>query len=146
LPTESHTKGFAKKLCEDLKARGVSCWFFPEDAKVGSPLWREIGKARRGADKVIITCSADSLVRDGLLKEIEETADDDPSRLVPISLDNIWREQGFLAPRGARDLKPFLLNQIYADFVGWEKDEKTYQKGLEKLLKGLEREEATKGG
>jgi hypothetical protein len=81
-----------------------------------------------------------------LLKEIEETVDEDPSKLVPISLDNIWREEGFPVRRGARDLKPYLKDRIHADFVGWEKDEKIYQKGLEKLLKGLQREKAAKGG
>ncbi len=139
-------KGFAEKLYEDLKGRGVSCWLFDTDALVGRSVWGEIGKGRREADKVAVTCSAGSLLRDGLLKEIEGTADEDPSKLVPISLDNIWREEGFLVRRGARDLKPFLLNQIYADFVGWEKDEKIYQKGLERLLKDLQWEKAAKGG
>jgi hypothetical protein len=137
-------KAFAQKLYEDLKARGVSCWLFDADARVGKPVWGEIGKGRREADKVIVTCSAGSLVRDGLLKEIEETADEDPSKLVPISLDNIWREEGFLVRRGARDLKQYLKDQIYADFVGWDKDEKIYQKGLERLLKALQREKAAK--
>jgi len=137
---------FAQKLYEDLKARGVSCWLFDADARVGRPVWGEIGKGRREADKVIITCSADSLLSDGLLKEIEETADEDPSKLVPISLDNIWTAEGFKVEKGLRDLKPFLDNPIYADFVGWEKNEKIYQKGLEKLLKGLQREKAAKGG
>jgi len=139
-------KGIAERLYEDLKARGVSCWLFDADARAGRPLWGEIGKARREAERVIVTCSADSLVRDGLRKEIEETADEDPSKLVPISLDNLWREEGFTVRRGARDLKPCLENQIYADFVGWQRDKKAYQKGLEKVLNGLQREGAAKGG
>jgi len=83
---------------------------------------------------MIVLCSAKSLIRDGVLKEIEEQIDEDPDRIVPISLDNLWKESGFSVKRGQRDLKPFLLERNFADFT----DKPTYENSSRKLLKGLE--------
>ena len=63
---------FARKLCEDLEGRGVSCWLYDMDATPGDRTWREIGRRRREAEKMVVLCSAGALVRDGVLKEIEE--------------------------------------------------------------------------
>jgi len=125
---------FAKKLYEDLKARGVSCWLYEMDKTVGKRTRSEIGESRRGADRFVVLCSAAALVRDGVLEEIEDQISDDPDRLVPISLDNLWKEPGFRIMRGTHDLKPDLVNRNYADFAN-----RPYEGALEELLKGLRR-------
>ena len=130
---------FARKLCEDLKAAGVDCWFYPHDKTVGEYTQRDIAAARRRADKMIVVCSVAGLMRDGLLKEIEDQEDEDPEKLMPVSLDLLWREQNFRVIRGARDLKPLLLLKNYGYFALWESNPERYQKGLEELLKGLRR-------
>lgn len=123
-------------LCKNLESRGVSCWLYAMDATPGERTWEEIGKRRREAEKMIVLCSAQALVRDGVLKEIEEQIDEDPDKMVPVSLDNLWKERGFRVMRGNRDLKPFLLERNYADFT------KSYQEALERLIKGLERRQS----
>lgn len=128
---------FAKKLSKDLEARGVSCWLYGMDATPGDRTWQEIGQERRGAEKMIVLCSAKALVRDGVLKEIEEQIDEDPNKIVPISLDDLWKEKGFRVMRGERDLKPFLLDKNYADFANLP-----YDQALERLLRGLSRRDA----
>ena len=127
---------FAKMLRKDLMARGASCWLYPLDAIPGQRTWQEITLRRREAEKMIVLCSAKALIRDGVLKEIEEQIDEDPNKMVPISLDDTWKEDGFLVRRGQRDLKPFLLERNYADFSEPSK----YNESLLKLLKGLKRE------
>jgi len=129
---------FAQKLRRDLIARGVSCWLYAMDATVGERIWKEIGQKRREAEKMVVLCSARSLVRDGVLKEIEEQIDEDPDKMIPISLDDLWKHPGFRVVRGNGDMKPFLLERNFADFAEWP-DEKTYEKALERLLGGLER-------
>jgi hypothetical protein len=114
--------------------KGVTCWLYSIDATVGKRTWREIGEKRRGADKMIALCSCSALIRDGMLKEIEEQLDGDPDKLVPISLDDIWVQPGFKVIRGARDLQPFLVERNYADFKNLP-----YEDALARLLKGLER-------
>lgn len=126
---------FAERLYQDLKARGVSCWLYSMDQTPGKRTWQEIVERRREAEKMIVLCSGESLVRDGALKEIEEQIDEGPEKMVPISLDNLWKEDGFKVMRGSRDLKPFLLERNYADFS----DPASYEDSLELLLRGLER-------
>jgi len=125
---------FAKKLRDDLVTRGVPCWLYDLDATPGERTWPEISQARREADKMVVICSAAALIRDGVLKEIEEQIDEDPDKMVPISRDNLWREPGFRVERG-RDLKPFLSDKNYADFS----DESCYEESLQRLLKALRR-------
>ena len=128
---------FAERLNHDLVARGVSCWQFSMDATPGATTWREITKTRRGVEKMIVLCSAQSLIRHSLLNEIEDQIDEDPDKIVPVSLDNDWKDDGFHVARDGRDLKAFLLDRNYAEFV----DPSNYKASLESLLKGLVREE-----
>jgi len=126
-------RAFAERLVRDLRAKGVSAWLYSYDYTPGARTWKEIGKARRKAEKMIVLCSARSLIRDGVLKEIEEQIDENPDKILPISLDNLWQENGFLVRRAQRDLKPFLLERNYADFA----DEPAYEKSLQGLLRGI---------
>ena len=128
---------FAKRLKETLSSRGVSCWLYPTDAKPGEPIGRETGQMRRQAEKVIVICSAKGLVRDGLLQEIEGQLEEDPDKLIPISLDDIWNKPGFRVQRSdqGRNFQPDLLKLTYVDFS----DPSRYEEALERLLKGLER-------
>jgi len=124
----------ATKLDKDLRAKGVSCWTYEMDKTAGERTWQEIGIKRREADKMVLLCSSAALVRDGVLKEIEEQIDENPNKMVPISLDDLWKERGFRVQRGEVDLKPFLMERNYADFAN-----KPYEEALEKLLTGLRR-------
>jgi len=128
-------EGFAKRLCNDLEARGVPCWFYPMDATPGERTWPEIGLARRQADKMVVVCSVKALLRDGVLKEVEEQIDDDPDKMVPISRDDVWTDPGFRVMRAGRDLTPWLRDRNYADFS----DESCYEDSLQRVLKALRR-------
>jgi hypothetical protein len=129
-------KTFAERLNNDLKTKGVSRWFFHEDSVAGESLWKEINQERKKAEKMIVLCSANGLVRDGLLKEVEEQLDEDPDKIIPVSLDNIWKQPGFVIRRGQReDFKSLLLRKTYVDFS----DESKYADSLSKLLAGIKR-------
>lgn len=128
-------KVFAERLVKDLRAKGASCWIYSLDSTPGERTWGEITQRRREAEKMIVLCSAASLIRDGVKKEIEEQIDEEPDKIIPISLDNLWKEEGFAVKRGDRDLKPFLLERNYADFC----DPAKYGASLDRLLKGLKK-------
>ena len=132
-------RGFAMRLTDDLKAKGVQCWLYPTDYTAGERTWREIGQKRKESEKMIVICSARSLIRDGLLKEIEEQVDEDPDKMIPVSLDPLWQEKGFLVMRAGRDFKPFLLDKNYVNFHS----DLVYEESLEKLLKGLRLKESS---
>lgn len=126
---------FAENLVTSLKTKGVSCWLYSLDGTPGERTWPEIIRRRREAEKMIVICSCRTLVRDGALKEIEEQIDEDPSKIIPVSLDDTWKEPGFVVKRGERDLKAFLLDRNYADFGG----KLPYEESLDRLLNGLKR-------
>jgi len=124
---------FAEKLVEDLRARGVSCWLYSMDFTPGERTWSEIFQKMKTTEKMIVICSSRVLIRDGVLKEIERQIDENPDKIIPISLDNIWKEDGFRVIRGKYNLKPFLLDRNYVDFS----DDARYEDSLETLLRGL---------
>ncbi|MSQ41319.1 MAG: TIR domain-containing protein [Dehalococcoidia bacterium] len=87
-------KAFAERLVSDLRGNGVSCWICSMDATPGARTWEEIGQKRRELEKMIVLCTAQALVRDGVLREIEEQIDEQPNKLVPASLDDLWKAKG----------------------------------------------------
>lgn len=125
---------FATRLVEDLAVQGVKCWFFPSDAKVGAATLSEERRGRQDADKVIVICSGAGLAQPGVKREIDETAQEDPKKLLPINKDGEWRRKPYVIERDGRNLKPFLENNVWADFAS-----KSYEKALEDVLKGLEK-------
>ena len=129
-------QAFAKRLYDDLREYGVECWLYTEDAKAGDPIWSNIKKKLRKAEKWIVVCSLKSLSREGVVREIEEMVDAGSDRIVPVSLDKHWRASGFKVVSGTRDLKPFLTERTLARF---SQRGKLYQQGFEKLLAGLTR-------
>jgi uncharacterized protein YjbI with pentapeptide repeats len=131
---------FATKLRGDLVAKGVSCWLYEMDRTVGEPTWREIEQKLEEYDRMVVVCSIDALMRDGVKKEIDKQIDKSQDKLVPVSLDDRWTQPGFAAQWAGRDLKAFLSERNRADFPRWESDPQQYQKALDDLLKGLKRE------
>ena len=86
---------------------------------------------------MIVVCSAQALVRDGVLKELEEQIDEDPNKIIPISVDKLWMAKGIAVRRGERDLKPFLLERNYLDL-----NSKNIKTKMNRLLKALELKKA----
>jgi len=128
-------KDFAERLYKELSGRAISCWMYAMDQTPGRRTWQEIAEKRRTAERMIVLCSAAALVRDGVKKEIEEQMDEDPEKIIPISLDNLWTQPGFIVKRGERDLKPFLLERNYANFGG----NNDFGQALDRLLRALEK-------
>lgn len=126
-------RAFAEELVNNLKAKGIQAWIYSLDSTPGQKVWKEINEKRRKLDKMIVLCSAQSLVRPGVKKELEEQIDEDPEKMIPISLDSIWTQEGFNVTRDGRDLKHYLTECTYADFS----DSSNYGQAFSKLVKAL---------
>ncbi|MBI2322065.1 MAG: toll/interleukin-1 receptor domain-containing protein [Chloroflexi bacterium] len=127
---------FARKLSEDLKARGVTCWLYELDKTPGERTWREIVEKRRSHEKMLVLCSLKALFRDAVKKEIEEQIDEDPDKIIPISLDDEWRRHDFEVRRGqGPDLRPRLLELNYLDFADPSRYDEQLAVLLEKALR-----------
>lgn len=126
---------FAQRLYMALRSKGVSCWYYPTNYTIGEITWREIKRKLRETDKMIVICSVNSLSRPAVKKEIEDQIDDDPEKILPISIDNKWKSDDFHVRTRTMDLKPFLITKNYADFS----DKSLYSKSIEQLLFSLKK-------
>jgi hypothetical protein len=124
----------AQRLYADLQAKGVRCWFAPEDLKIGDRFRIEIDRAIRVHDKLLILLSANSVSSDWVEKEVETAFEherrDKRTILFPIRLDDAIRtaEEGWAA-----DIR---RQRHIGDFTKW-KDHDAYQKAFDRLLRDL---------
>ena len=65
----SKDQPFVERLHADLQAKGVRCWFAPEDLKIGDRLEETIETAIRLRDKLLLILSETSVASAWVLKE-----------------------------------------------------------------------------
>lgn len=126
---------FTKKIYEDLKARGVRCWFAPEDMKIGDKFRVRIDDEIRSYDRLLLVLSKNSVSSTWVAKEVETAfereAEQDRIMLFPVRLDDaVWG----MKTGWAADIK---RSCHIGDFSRW-KHEDNYRHALEKLLRDLE--------
>lgn len=131
---------FAEKLNTALKRAGVMTFFFPDDALPGQKLHREMRRGINNNDRVILVCSRSSLVRPGLLNELElvlerEARAGGEARLIPVKLDDFVLD-GWNPPPGREDLAEAVRSRAIVDFRNHE-DEGLFQQQLGKLVAAL---------
>lgn len=95
---------------------GMEVFFYPAENTPGDSIWREIIEKLGTVDKVLVVCSARSLQRDGFLREIDHLARHDPSKILPISMDDAWKQPRYSVRFGSTELKPVLLERNLIDF------------------------------
>ena len=144
----SRDREFAQKLCLDLQIRGVRCWTFPADAKVGRwvpettssselGLW-VTGDVEKGIlyyDKLVVVLSDYSLANEHLREEFNRGAkkQSDTGRWVmkPVTISDLAYDEK------NRNVKLLgLTGYRLFDFRGWE-GEKEYAAALEELMANL---------
>jgi hypothetical protein len=131
---------FAERIYADLQARGVRCWFAPEDLKIGEEIRVGIDESIRRYDKLLIILSRYSVTSEWVKKEVETAMEKERSQkrivLFPIRLDDsiMKIETGWAADiRRTRNI---------GDFRKW-KDHGLYQRALNRLLRDLKEAELT---
>jgi hypothetical protein len=129
-------KEFCDRLYQDLRARGVRCWYFPESAIMGRSVWDEIDRNIKIYDRLIVVLSAKSLESGPVLREIQRALNREDKSLgdvlFPIRIDDAvfgnWEH-----PRRAD-----VASKVIGDFTNWKNDQEKYKASLEKLLRGLQ--------
>ncbi len=129
----------SERLYNDLKASGVRCWRWKEDAKWGKTLMKSVDEAVRDYDKLIVICSEQSLNSPPVVREIERALqkEDELVRqgkeqetLFPIRVDD-YIFSGWNHPR-----KADVLAKHVGDFCMWRELE-VYRKQLNRLVRDL---------
>jgi uncharacterized protein YjbI with pentapeptide repeats len=130
---------FAKKLRDALHRNGVRTWLFSEDAIPGEKLHRSMSVGVNSYDRIILVCSKDSLMRTGVLNEIEqalarEAREGGVSVLIPIRLDDYIFDAWTL---DRSDIVTAVRDRVVADFRGTITDDARFQEAFARLLGSL---------
>ena len=67
----SKDQEFAERLHADLQAKGVRCWFAPEDLKIGERFQERIEESIRVHDKLLLVLSENSVVSPWVEREVQ---------------------------------------------------------------------------
>lgn len=128
-------KEFANRLYADLQAKGIRCWYSPENLKIGDEISPTIDKAIRVHEKLLLIFSDNSITSAWVKKEAKEamaTEEDKGKKdvLFPIRLDDSIMDT---TEQWCSDVK---RERHIGDFRNW-KDHDAYQKSFERLLRDL---------
>ena len=133
----SKDEEFARKLHQDLKKAGISCWYAPKDLKIGVKIRVEIDRTIALYDKLLVILSGNSVSSQWVEKEVgaafEKERDRNTLALFPIRLDDAVMEikEGWPA-----DIR---RDRNIGDFREW-KDEEHYSQSLKRLFDDLKKE------
>lgn len=136
LSYSSNDDDFARRLYNDLQARGIRTWFAPEDLKIGDRFQVRIDESIRVHDKLVLVLSANSVASDWVEMEVEAALErerrDKRSVLFPIAID----EAGFTSGEPwAADIR---RKRHIGDFRKW-KSHDDYAAAFERLVRDLKK-------
>ena len=129
----SKDQDFAERLHADLQAKGVRCWFAPEDMKIGDKILDRLDQSIRLHDKLLLVLSANSIgsewVEDEVTIAFEEERKRDKTVLFPVRLDEtVFDTKESWATK--------VRQRNIGDFSAW-KDHDAYRKAFDRLLRDL---------
>jgi transcriptional regulator with XRE-family HTH domain len=125
---------FARKLHDDLRERGIRCWFAPDDLIIGDKFVSRIDESVKLSDKFIVILSENSISSSWVGREVEVALEKESQQkrdvLYPIRLDNaaLMASNAWIA-----DLR---RTRHIGDFTKWKEPE-AYQQALRRLLRDL---------
>jgi TIR domain/Pentapeptide repeats (8 copies) len=138
----SKDQDFAERLHADLQAKGVRCWFAPEEMKAGRKLHEQIDEAIRLHDKLLLILSEHSMSSNWVKSEIANAREREkregkqllfPITLVPFNVVKQWKLfDADIGIDSAREIREYFI----PDFSNW-KDHDSYQAAFQRLVKDL---------
>ena len=129
----SKNQDFAERLHADLQAKGVRCWFAPEDMKIGDKIWDRLDQSIRLHDKLLLVLSANAIGSEWIEDEVTTAFEEERRRgktvLFPVRLDDTVFATGESWAAKARQ-------RHIGDFCQWKQHD-AYKKAFDRLLRDL---------
>ena len=142
-------QAFAERLHADLQAKGVRCWYAPEDIQGGKKIHEQIDHAIRVYDKLLVILSEHSMNSEWVKTEVynarQQEVTENRRKLFPLSLvayETVRNWKAFDADIG-KDMAREVREYFIPDFTHW-KDHDAYQKAFNRLLRDLKAEASNK--
>ena len=125
-----------EQINKKLKSKGVTTWFFPDDAQPGHKLHRVMHDGVNSHDHVLLVCSKNSLTRPGVLNEIERVLEREAKEggsgiLIPVTIDEFVYSDW--APERS-DIASQVRSRVITKV---ETTEKSYNQSIDKIVKTL---------
>ena len=142
-------KPFARRLYDSLQGQGIRCWLDEKQLLPGDHIHQAVDEAVRLWDKVLLCCSKTSLGSWWVDKEISKALKKEERlwkergkqvlAIIPLNLD------GFMFEQKWDDWKrQHLTDRLAADFTGWELDDAKFEEQIERVVKALRADAATR--
>lgn len=125
---------FAKKIYNDLIKNGMTCWFAPEDLKVGDRFRQRIEESIQVHNKLLLVLSESAMSSDWVEEEVETAMERERKEKVdvlsPIRIDSSVMKTSRAWAASLR------RRRHISDFENWQ-NEIEYEKALTRLLRDL---------
>ena len=140
-------KPFARRLHDQLQARGIRCWLDEKQLLPGDDIYEQVDRGIRMWDKVLLCCSEHSLTSWWVDNEVATTFNKEQLlmkdrkkkvlSLIPLNLD------GFIfSDEWESGKRQQIKERLAADFTGWETDNAIFEEQFERIVKALQTEGA----
>jgi hypothetical protein len=140
-------KSFAKRLHDQLQAKGIRCWLDERQILPGEDIYEQVDRGIRKWDKVLLCCSQHSLTSWWVDNEVatafskEQQLMKDRGKkvlsLIPLNLDGYM-----FSDEWASGKRQQITDRLAADFTGWETDNAKFEEQFERVVKALQTEES----